>query len=65
MAATLSIPVYLSIGSGSAMEIGQIELSAGPDGKVTLTVLDIAAALRETADAMEAAAREEVGDAAP
>lgn len=65
MAATLSIPVYLSIGSGSAMEIGQIKLSAEPDGKITLTILDIAAALRETADSMEAAAKEEVDGAAP
>jgi hypothetical protein len=65
MAATLSIPVYLSIGSGSAMEIGQIKLSAEPDGRVTMTILDIAAALRETAASMEAAATEEVDGAAP
>ena len=67
MAAELSIPVYLAIGSGSTTEIGTIELAADADGQVTLTTFDIAAALRETADAMEAAAREreEAGDAAP
>lgn len=64
MAATASIPVYLSIGGGSATEIGTIELTADADGTITLTTLDIAAALRETADAMEAAA-EEVPDGPP
>ncbi|MGW1267545.1 hypothetical protein [Streptomyces sp. NPDC002491] len=64
MAAELSIPVYLSIGGGSATEIGTIELSADEKGQITLTTLDIAAALRETADAIEAAARED-SDAAP
>lgn len=61
MAATASIPVYLSIGSGTAMEIGTIELSASGDGTVTLTTFDIAAALRDAADAMEAAAKEADG----
>jgi hypothetical protein len=57
MAATMSIPVYLTIGNGSATEIGQIELAAEADGTFTLTSLDVAAALRETADAMEAVAK--------
>ncbi|MGW5409015.1 hypothetical protein [Streptomyces spiralis] len=64
MAATASIPVYLTIGGGSAVEIGKVELAIDSDGTVTLTALDIAAALRETADAMEAAARED-SNAAP
>ncbi|MFJ9128932.1 hypothetical protein ACIRJS_33005 [Streptomyces sp. NPDC102340] len=63
MAATASIPVYLTLGTGSATEIGQIELEASADGTFTLTAFDIVAALRETADAMESAARE-VDDAA-
>ncbi|WP_086765356.1 hypothetical protein [Streptomyces bobili] len=60
MAATASIPVYLAIGNGGIpWEIGTIELTADASGTITLTTMDIAAALRETADAMEAAAREE------
>lgn len=58
MAATASIPVFLTLGTGSATEIGQIELEADASGTFTLTAFDIVAALRETADAMESAARE-------
>ncbi|WP_309029120.1 hypothetical protein [Streptomyces alfalfae] len=73
MAATASIPVYLSVGGGAPVEIGSIELAADSDGRITLTTFDIAAALRETADAMDEAAREAeqqntgegVDDAAP
>ncbi|WAL93989.1 hypothetical protein [Streptomyces sp. Je 1-369] len=75
MAATVSIPVYLSIGGGSTVEIGTIELTADSRGVITLTAFDISAALRETADAMDEAARareaeqqntdEGVDDAAP
>ncbi|QJT04365.1 hypothetical protein G9272_32120 [Streptomyces asoensis] len=65
MAATASIPVYLSIGAGSAMEIGAIELTADAAGTITLTTLDVAAALRETADAMEAAAAKEADGGTP
>jgi 20S proteasome alpha/beta subunit len=76
MAATASIPVYLSIGSGSPVAIGSIELAVDSRGVFTLTSFDVAAALREAADAVEAAAREaeqqnttaddrEVDDAAP
>lgn len=61
MAATASIPVYLSIGGGSATEIGTIKLSVDADGTATLTTFDIVAALRETADAMEASAKEADG----
>ncbi|MFI1701964.1 hypothetical protein ACH419_39290 [Streptomyces bobili] len=64
MAATASIPVYLTIGGGSALEIGTIKLTADIDGKITLTTLDIAAALRETADAMDEAAKEADGGTA-
>ncbi|MFD4788247.1 hypothetical protein ACFWN1_14550 [Streptomyces sp. NPDC058459] len=64
MAAGLSIPVYLSIGSSTPTQIGTVSLSADANGTVTLTTLDIAAALRETADAIEAATEED-SDAAP
>ena len=64
MAADLSIPVYLSIGNNDPGQIGTIELSADASGQITLTTLHIAAVLREAADAMEAAARED-SDAAP
>ncbi|MFB7776913.1 hypothetical protein [Streptomyces bauhiniae] len=64
MAAELSIPVYLSIGSSAPTQIGKVSLSADANGTVTLTTLDIAAALRETADAIEAATEED-SDAAP
>ncbi|MFF3310491.1 hypothetical protein [Streptomyces sp. NPDC002952] len=59
MVATASIPVYLAIGNGGSLtEIGTIHLMADASGTITLTTLDIAAALRKTADAMEAAAEE-------
>jgi uncharacterized protein (UPF0254 family) len=63
MAATVSIPVYLGIGSGTTTEIGTIELAVNSDGTCTLTTFDIAAALREIADAIEAP-EEEATDAA-
>ncbi|CAL9313911.1 hypothetical protein [Streptomyces sp. SudanB91_2054] len=58
MAVTASIPVYLSIGGGSSVEIGTIELAADSHGQITLTTFDIAAALRDAADAIEEATRE-------
>ncbi|WP_432164877.1 hypothetical protein [Streptomyces sp. bgisy031] len=64
MAATINIPVYLTLGTGSVTEIGTIEIEADAEGKFTLTTFDVATALRETADAMEAAAKE-AEDAAP
>jgi hypothetical protein len=63
MAATVSIPVSLTIGGGSAVEIGTIELALNADGTATLTTFDIAAALRETADALDAAGED--SDATP
>jgi hypothetical protein len=58
MPADVSIPVYLSIGGGSSVEIGAIELSADANGTITMTSFDIAAALRDAADSVEKAARE-------
>lgn len=63
MPGTVAIPIYLSIGGGTAMEVGQVVLDIEPDGTVTMAVPDIAAALRVTADAMEAP-EQEVADAA-
>ncbi|MFD8611069.1 hypothetical protein [Streptomyces sp. NPDC059631] len=60
MAATVSIPLYLTIGTGTSTEIGTIDLAVDSDGRCTLTTFDIAAALREVADAIEAPADEEV-----
>lgn len=64
MAATINIPVYLTLGTGSATEIGTIEIEANAEGTFSLTTFDVTAALRETADAMDAAAKE-AKDAAP
>ncbi|MBK3631572.1 hypothetical protein JHN52_01070 [Streptomyces sp. MBT97] len=64
MPAELSIPVYASLGNNGPWQIGTIELSVDESGKITLTTLHVAAVLREAADAMEAAARED-SDAAP
>lgn len=61
-AATLAIPLYLVIGSGSGTEIGSVTVAVRADGTAELTITDIAAALRETADEMEQSA-EEVSDA--
>lgn len=64
MAATINIPVYLTLGTGSTTEIGTIEIEANAEGTFTLTAFDVTAALRKTADAMDAAAKE-AEDAAP
>ncbi|MBP5883166.1 hypothetical protein QBA57_28625 [Streptomyces scabiei] len=63
MPGTFAIPIYLRIGSGTETEVGQVVLDIDGDGTVTMTTSDIAAALRATADAMEASAKE-VDDAA-
>lgn len=65
MAATLSIPLYLSVGSGSEVEIGEVVLTADSDGTITMTTTDIAAGLREAADAIERAGQEEETPDAP
>lgn len=64
MPSTFDIPIYLRIGSGTETEVGQVVLDIDGDGTVTMTTSDIVAALRATADAMEASAKE-VADAAP
>jgi uncharacterized protein (UPF0254 family) len=58
MAGTLAIPIYLRIGNGTEAEVGQVVLEVHGDGTVTMTTSDIAAALRATADAIEASAKE-------
>ncbi|MFE7273032.1 hypothetical protein [Streptomyces sp. NPDC057623] len=64
MPGTFDIPIYLRIGNGTETEVGQVVLNIDGDGTVTMTTSDIAAALRATADAMEASAKE-ADDAAP
>ncbi|MER8219702.1 hypothetical protein ABTZ58_03710 [Streptomyces sp. NPDC094143] len=63
MAATLSIPLYLRVGTGTEVQIGEALVAVDSDGKATLTVSDIAAGLREAADAVERARQEDAADA--
>ncbi|QFQ97450.1 hypothetical protein F9278_15900 [Streptomyces phaeolivaceus] len=64
MPGTLAIPIYLRIGNGTETEVGQVVLDLEGDGTVTMTTTDIAEALRATADAIEASAKE-AADASP
>jgi hypothetical protein len=63
MAATLPIPVYLRIGNGTESQIGEVVVSVERDGTATLTLTDIATALRATADEMDARMQEDTPDA--
>jgi uncharacterized protein (UPF0254 family) len=63
MAATLPIPLYLRVGSGTEVQIGEALVAVDSDGTATLTVSDIAAGLREAADAVERAGQEDTPDA--
>lgn len=63
MSGTYAIPIYMRIGNGTETEVGQVVLGIDGDGTVTMTVSDIAAALRTTADAMEAPEQEDDTDA--
>ncbi|MFC9847784.1 hypothetical protein ACFWFF_01540 [Streptomyces sp. NPDC060223] len=63
MPGTYGIPIYLRIGSGTETEVGQVVLAIEGDGTVTMTASDIAAALRATADTMEATEQEVTEDA--
>jgi hypothetical protein len=63
MAATLSIPLYLRVGDGTEAQIGEVVVAIDSRGIATLTVSNIAAGLREAADAVEQAAEEDASDA--
>ena len=63
MAATLPIPLYLRVGNGSETQIGEVIVSVEQDGTATLTMTDIATALRETADELERSGQEDTSDA--
>ncbi|MFH9013976.1 hypothetical protein ACH4C6_21675 [Streptomyces sp. NPDC017943] len=63
MAATLSIPLYLRVGNGTDVQIGEALVAVDSDGKATLTVSDIADGLRQAADALERAGQEDAPDA--
>ncbi|WP_028814434.1 hypothetical protein [Streptomyces flavidovirens] len=63
MAATLPIPVYLRVGNGSETQIGEVVVSVDSTGMATLTLTDIAAALRATANEMDARMQEDTPDA--
>lgn len=63
MAATLPIPLYLRVGNGTETQIGEVIVSVESDGTATLTITDIAAAPRETADEMERSGQEDTADA--
>ncbi|MFF8290435.1 hypothetical protein ACF068_14570 [Streptomyces sp. NPDC016309] len=63
MAATLGIPVYLRVGNGAETQIGEVVVSVERDGTATLTLTDIASALRATANEMDARMQEAKPDA--
>ena len=63
MAAMLPVPLYLRIGNGGETQIGEVFVSVDGHGTATMTLTDVAAALRTTADEMDTRMQEDTPDA--
>ncbi|MDX2552612.1 hypothetical protein ACKI1J_43130 [Streptomyces scabiei] len=53
MAAAISVPIYMRVGGGAELEVGDVEVPVSGDGTMTLRRTQLAAALRSAADHLE------------
>lgn len=63
MAAMVNLPVYVSIGGGTPVEVAVLEIAADGEGAFTVTRTGIADMLRAAADAYDAEPEGEPDDA--
>lgn len=54
MAAAISVPIYMRVGAGAELQVGDVEVPVSGDGTMTLRRTQLAAALRSAADHLEA-----------
>lgn len=62
---TISVPVYMRVGGGAELQVGDVEVPVGGDGTVTLRRTELAAALRSAADHLDAPAADEAPAGGP
>ncbi|MDX2566088.1 hypothetical protein QBA57_39655 [Streptomyces scabiei] len=54
MAAAISVPIYMRVGGGAELQVGDVEVPVSGDGTMTLRRTQLAAALRSAADHLDA-----------
>ncbi len=60
MAAAISVPIYMRVGGGAELQVGDVEVPVSGDGTMTLRRTQLAAALRSAADNLDAPAADDV-----
>ena len=61
MASAISVPIYMRIGGGAELEVGDVDIPVTGDGTITVSRTQLAAALRSAADYLDAPVPEDVG----
>lgn len=54
MASAISVPIYMRIGGGAELQVGDVDVPVSGDGTMTLQRTQLAAALRSAADHLDA-----------
>lgn len=65
MPSTITMPLYMRIGGGAEVHVGDFELPVGEDGALTLRRTELAAALHSAADAIADPSADEVHEGGP
>lgn len=53
MAAAITVPVYMRIGGGAEIQVGDVDVPVSGDGTLTMRRTALAAALRSAADHLD------------
>jgi hypothetical protein len=60
MPAKVTLPVYMRLGGGAEIQVGDVDLPVWGDGTLTLRRTELAAALRSAADHLDTPALDDV-----
>ncbi|QFR00717.1 hypothetical protein F9278_36170 [Streptomyces phaeolivaceus] len=65
MAAPISMPIYMRLGGGAELQVGDVEVPVSGEGALSLSRTMLAAALRSAADHLDAPPVGEACEASP
>lgn len=60
MASAISLPIYMRLGGGAELQVGDVDIPVSGDGELTLSRTRLAAALRSAADHLDAPVPEDI-----
>lgn len=60
MASAISVPIYMRIGGGAELQVGDVDVPVSGEGTLTMSRTRLAAALRSAADHLDAPVPEDV-----